>query len=161
MARLNWEDAPDASSSKNGKFKKWVAGKNRVRFVSPLIQYDKVWPDGKQTVEYVCVVMDLDDANKLKIANLKKTMLAALKNYKEINEIDPSGKDAPFFCVTRSGQALETRYSVTPAQQPFPVPAGLEPEILKMLTECERIAQKAEDEVAANVPSDEVQLDLG
>lgn len=124
MKFIDWDDEQAVGTSKTGKWKKWQDGKNRVRFLTPMISYERKWPQGIKE-EFVAAVLDLDDNSTVKYVNVKSSTRKALKSFKEENG-DPAGPDAPAFCITRSGSGLDTEYTCIASSKAVPIPGGID-----------------------------------
>jgi hypothetical protein len=71
-------------------------------------------------------VIDIDDGNKVKIADIKKSIMKDISSYFKVNKVDPGGTDAPIFVVNREGSGKDnTRYKATAMRDAWKIPQEL------------------------------------
>ena len=122
MKAVPWDSPPQKAG---GRILRWKEGRNRIRLLTQPVEFEREY-NGEVRVECFAAVLDLDDANAVKFAPLKPTMIAVLHDFFVENGVAPDAKEAPAFCITRTGSGLQTRYSTLPGGKPCPVSAEVD-----------------------------------
>ncbi len=127
----------DVDVASNGDFYKFDQGDNTLRMVSNFATVKKYYDDG-ESLRYACWAIDRRDG-KIKFAELTNTVIKGIK-------ILATGADTKFdslpqydFIVNKTGEKLETRYTIRGTRDDIP----LTPEEESAISELPKIAEVA------------------
>lgn len=139
---FDWDEPP---SNNGGKFMK-LGPRNRLRLIGRPLTYMHAFRAGEEPKErYSIWVLDLDDGCKPKIMDFGKMLRRQFHDFQAATGIDPSGPDAPAFCVMVNGTGMDTKYSATPLK-PTPIPAEIASRLTPMQSELRELRCKQKDD---------------
>jgi hypothetical protein len=129
---VDWGSVP-LSGNGGSRFRKFVPGANKIRFVTNPCQYEKTWAAGeKPSTRYVAFVLDLDDNAAVKLLDFPPSVAGQLRTWGNDNGLSPSAADSHAFCINVSGDGKARRYLVQASARPYPIPPTVDVEKLRI-----------------------------